>query len=108
MNKDLKESLMNLYYLMQYNYETLELSIQCFPYHLKRLSLAVNSWLYWMNIPEGKLQGVLHRTNRYFIPPVYSRNHYWSFNSGGKTIAVNFWSIINDGFMEMISEEWDT
>jgi hypothetical protein len=90
MNKDLKESLTDLYDLMQYNYETLEISIQYFPYHLKRLNLAINSWFYWINIPEGKLQGVLHRTNRYFISPNYSRNYYWSFNGGGKTIAVNF------------------
>jgi len=64
-------------------------------YYLARLSLTLRSWAYWMNLSEEERE-------------LNGRELYWSYQKGGRTVAANFWCMINDGQMDMFDEYWDT
>ena len=58
-------------------------------YYISRLSLTIKSWLFWINLPANE------------IGKYYDRELYFSVNIGGRTVAANFWCMINDGSMNM-------
>ena len=64
-------------------------------YYLRRLSLTIKSWVFWVNIPADSLH-------------LYDRELYWSQRKKGVTVAANFWCMLNDGAMDMEFEFYDT
>lgn len=63
-------------------------------YNFNRFILAFKSWKYWIFTPYEVLES--------YSKPCPSS--YWSYNENRKTVAVNFWYIINDGAYEMFDE----
>lgn len=64
-------------------------------YNFNRFILVFNSWKYWIFTPYEELQS--------YTKP-YSVTSYWSYHKNRKTVAINFWCIINDGVYEMFDE----
>jgi hypothetical protein len=65
-------------------------------YYFYRMKLTCNSWKHWVFTPYEKLETY---TGYYSV-----RNTYWSYSKDKKTVAVNFWYMVNDGYYDMIEE----
>ena len=82
--------------------EELLYNLSHYPYHLGRFAFAIRSWFFWIEIQEGESD------NTFTFLHIYSRNHYWGVHSNGVKIAENFWSLINEGWIEMNIHYEDT
>ena len=71
-------------------------TIKPLSYYHARLTLAYNSWLFWINLTTDE------------ICKDYDRELYFSIIKGGRTVAANFWCMINDGSMDMEDEYYDS
>jgi len=69
-------------------------NLSFYPHHLGRFVFAIRSWFFWIKIQEGS-------DFTFTSPYIYSRNHYWTFHSNGVMIAENFWTLINEGWIDM-------
>jgi len=83
-------------------FEELIDNVSSFPYFMRRFKLAINSWFYYMSIQQS--------TEDTFSSPYgrYPRNNEWSYYNKAMQkdgpVAVNFWSIINEGWLDMTEE----
>ena len=69
-------------------------------YYFRRFNLTFTNWMYWMTTPHETLQDL--------TSPYNVRNLYWSITENGRTVATNFWYMLNDGYYDMIEEYYDT
>ncbi len=83
-------------------FEELIDNLSSFPYFMSRFKLAINSWFYYMSIQPSTEETFNSAYGR------YPRNNAWSYYNAALQkdgpVAVNFWSIINEGWLDMIEE----